>query len=71
MGIGARGEGGGGGADRYLLIPFLSCGLSISLVNFPIQHSSIYLCSKLEVYGSPMNVSDGCLVYTWSDNGLP
>ena len=40
------------------------------LVNFPIKDSTRYLCSKAEAYGSPINVSDGCLVYTWSNMAI-
>ena len=59
----------------HFRFPFLTSWTStFSLFKVPIAigwvkpgGSTIYLCSKPEVYGNPINVSDGYLVYTWSD----
>ena len=53
------------GDGEEVLIPFLSCGLSIPgyLPNLAQHNNYIYVRSKPKVYGSPINASDGCVVY--------
>ena len=49
----------------HFRFPFLTSWAAIGWVK-PLG-STTYLCSKPEVYGNPINLSDGYLVYTWSD----
>ena len=56
------------GDGEEVLIPFLSCGLSIPgyLPNLAQHNNYIYVRSKPKVHGSPINASDGCVFFLYS-----